>query len=260
MKPPFPNSKPTLEELLRVKRAERPPAEFWKRFEDELRAKQLAAIVAPRRWWQPLTALVPGRRAAALAGVGAAVAVALSAYVRFPAVQPTVVSPEAITPALTLAHSGVPSAVAAVARANHVAEIAAAVPAPVVVAEVLAASATPVEGTAHEPLLAASLANPVRLKFSEIQVHPPQAAMELVLPAANLASLRTEAGLPEPLASIPSPRDQRVARLANVAEFAMLAVPVSAPVRERVTPRDTDLREREISRVSAKGDRLGFSF
>ena len=40
----------------------------------------------------------------------------------------------------------------------------------------------------------------------------------------------------------------------------MLAVPVSAPVRERVTPRDTDLREREISRVSAKGDRLGFSF
>ena len=102
--------------------------------------------------------------------------------------------------------------------------------------------------------------NPVRLKFSEIQVHPPQAAMELVLPAANLASLRTEAGLPEPLASIPSPRDQRVARLANVAEFAMLAGPVSAPVRERVTPRETDLREREISRVSAKGDRLGFSF
>jgi hypothetical protein len=40
-----------LEELLRLKRAERPPAEFWEKFDSEMRAKQLAAIVAKRPWW-----------------------------------------------------------------------------------------------------------------------------------------------------------------------------------------------------------------
>ena len=44
----------TLEDLLRVKRAEQPPAEFWSQFERDMRAKQLAAIVEPRPWWAPL--------------------------------------------------------------------------------------------------------------------------------------------------------------------------------------------------------------
>lgn len=44
----------TLEDLLRIKRAERPPAEFWLQFDRDLRAKQLAAIVEPRPWWAPL--------------------------------------------------------------------------------------------------------------------------------------------------------------------------------------------------------------
>lgn len=44
----------TLEDLLRLKRAEQPPAEFWTEFERGLRTKQLAAIVEPRPWWAPL--------------------------------------------------------------------------------------------------------------------------------------------------------------------------------------------------------------
>jgi hypothetical protein len=44
----------TLEDLLRLKRAEQPPAEFWAEFERGLRTKQLAAIVEPRPWWAPL--------------------------------------------------------------------------------------------------------------------------------------------------------------------------------------------------------------
>lgn len=43
----------TLEDLLRVKRAEQPPSPFWADFEREMRAKQLAAIVEPRPWWAP---------------------------------------------------------------------------------------------------------------------------------------------------------------------------------------------------------------
>ena len=42
----------TLEDLLRLKRAERPVAEFWSQFDEALRAKQLAAIVERRPWWR----------------------------------------------------------------------------------------------------------------------------------------------------------------------------------------------------------------
>jgi len=41
----------TVEDLIRLKRAERPSAEFWTKFEAELRARQLAAIVGKRPWW-----------------------------------------------------------------------------------------------------------------------------------------------------------------------------------------------------------------
>jgi hypothetical protein len=44
------NRKITVEDLLTLKRAERPPAEFWARFESEMRAKQLSAIVGKRTW------------------------------------------------------------------------------------------------------------------------------------------------------------------------------------------------------------------
>jgi hypothetical protein len=47
-------SKVTVEDLLHLKRAERPPAEFWNRFESELRQKQLAALLDRRPWWQGL--------------------------------------------------------------------------------------------------------------------------------------------------------------------------------------------------------------
>ena len=50
----------TIEDLLRLKRAERPPAEFWATFDRELRAKQLAALVGKRPWWQRLPAAFAG--------------------------------------------------------------------------------------------------------------------------------------------------------------------------------------------------------
>jgi hypothetical protein len=44
-----------LEDLLRLKRAERPPPEFWGQFDAQMRAKQLAAIVVRRPWWDGLS-------------------------------------------------------------------------------------------------------------------------------------------------------------------------------------------------------------
>jgi hypothetical protein len=46
--------KVTVEDLLRLKRAERPAAEFWTNFERELRQKQLTALLEKRPWWQEL--------------------------------------------------------------------------------------------------------------------------------------------------------------------------------------------------------------
>ncbi|HEX7631152.1 MAG TPA: hypothetical protein VF388_03390 [Lacunisphaera sp.] len=46
--------KVTVEDLLRLKRAERPEAEFWTKFERELRQKQLTALMEKRPWWQEL--------------------------------------------------------------------------------------------------------------------------------------------------------------------------------------------------------------
>lgn len=63
----------TLEALLRLKRAERPSAEFWTTFERELRQKQLSALVEKRAWWHGLPrwvvrhAYLPAGAAAALA-------------------------------------------------------------------------------------------------------------------------------------------------------------------------------------------------
>lgn len=46
--------KVTVEDLLRLKRAERPAPEFWGNFERELRQKQLTALLEKRPWWQEI--------------------------------------------------------------------------------------------------------------------------------------------------------------------------------------------------------------
>ena len=56
-----PRSPVTLEQLLQLKRAERPDAEFWTKFDAELRQKQLAALVQRRSWWQELPHLFARR-------------------------------------------------------------------------------------------------------------------------------------------------------------------------------------------------------
>lgn len=53
MKSPH-NHPVTLEDLLRLKRAERPSPQFWAQFERDLREKQLAAIISRRPWWAPM--------------------------------------------------------------------------------------------------------------------------------------------------------------------------------------------------------------
>jgi hypothetical protein len=68
------NRSVTIDDLLKLKRAEAPPAEFWSQFERELREKQLAAIVEKRPWWCALPGVyvfVVRRRLSLAAGASA---------------------------------------------------------------------------------------------------------------------------------------------------------------------------------------------
>ncbi|MBP7143132.1 MAG: hypothetical protein KBA71_14575 [Opitutaceae bacterium] len=70
--------KVSLEEVLRLKRLERPDPQFWDRFDKELREKQLAAIMAKRPWWQmDLSRMMTGL-ARARVPVGAAAVLTLT--------------------------------------------------------------------------------------------------------------------------------------------------------------------------------------
>jgi hypothetical protein len=74
------NKRPVeIEDLLRLKRAERPPAEFWNEFDRALRAKQLAALVGRRPWWQTLPRVLASWRRASVP-IGATTVAAITFY------------------------------------------------------------------------------------------------------------------------------------------------------------------------------------
>src|SRR5258708_2147186 len=108
--------KVTVEDLLRLKLAERPAAEFWTNFERELRQKQLTALLNKRPWWQELPQLLT-RRAYIPVGATAILAFTLvsvkfyaPAQVDRPGVPSTLsTSPEPIAPAATLVSAPVSS-------------------------------------------------------------------------------------------------------------------------------------------------------
>jgi hypothetical protein len=252
-------SKPSLDELLRVKRAERPPSEFWKRFEDELRAKQLAAIVAPRPWWQSLSLALSGHRAA-LTVCGAFAFLASVAYLGRQTSQDSAMPRTASAVAqISIEQASTPAAreISTVAAAPTLAADGVVPHSETPRVEEVRESSAPRAGVAAS----ASVVNPILVaaKFSEAQVLPPRSAMEMALPTMALTfspSARTEQASHEPLAAIPTPREQRVALIASVADVAMLATPAVSSLRSRTTPRDSDLRARDLGRVSAQGNAL----
>lgn len=104
-----------VEDLLRLKRAERPPAEFWTEFDRQLRAKQLAALVAKRPWWHRVPTVFSGFGRFALP-VGATAALALTFVALRETPPPSVASGEAV-PAADLAGSAASRGVVVAATA-----------------------------------------------------------------------------------------------------------------------------------------------
>ena len=257
----------TVEDLLRLKRAERPAAEFWSQFDDALRAKQLAAIVERRPWWRIEFRGV----AAGLARLRVPVGLAAVAVLSFVTVQqfraPTNLASEAPVNDADVAGGTVVSvnggAVVAVTTTdpNLVnAALEAVVDADNAVAPALASAE--VRSSAGASVTSLSLAAAAASPVSE-----ESGALATVGLASNLRSLRASgftgldstgvamlelgtlrssaraASVEEPLARVTSPTESRRERLAALVAPASMKSLSSAGSPDRV-------RERMISRLS----------
>jgi len=262
----------TLEDLLRLKRAERPPAEFWSEFERDMRVKQLAAIVEPRPWWAPLIR-VGARVAHYQLPVGAAAILALSFItVReyrsvnlgssdAPEAAPQIVPAEV---AVSTPAAPTPSRIESpVPTASQIAALAA--PAPTAPAAASAATgqishsisfldAVPLE---REPTPSARY---IAANLAAAQAADPRIMDDVFGTSVRNASNRVP--VRDPLAQISSPSESRRSRLLATALPAVAnSGDVSLGTSDRVARRLTEDRLYDtISRVGLKGDRVAIKF
>ena len=258
-----PDRKITLEDLLRVKRAERPPADFWTQFERELHTRQLAAAVEKRRWWFSLPRVFTGLSRYQMPVGAAAVFVVTFLTLREYRDPGAEWSAPVASPAPAVASE------AAVADQEEVVEFA--------VVEITPQPAS--RGSA--PVAVAS--QPVDRELSSMVPWTETAAERELSPsersiAANLAaaepeltrllgrstSLRlNEAVQREPLAELATPRDQRRQRLfaydPQLASFSSTGEGEVAPERVANRLNESELYE-TVRRLSGGGDRLTLKF
>jgi len=200
----------TIEDLVRLKRAERPPAEFWTEWDRQLRTKQLAAILDKRPWWRdalPRLGLALGRYHLPL-GATAILALTIVTVREYRSVN-TELSVPAAAP---VARVGAPSAKLDGADAGSLAELRQ--PAATVASDEIADESTQPQKTAHT----VSLLPATRDSIMDAMSRP--AAREI---AANLAVARaTDPGLARILKSavaydLSAPRARAEEPLARVA-------------------------------------------
>jgi hypothetical protein len=270
----------TLENLLRFKRNEQPPVEFWQQFDRDLRAKQLAAIVAKRPWWTPLArhAGLVSRFSIPL-GAAAALVIALAGFHAYRAYAPAQSGGSgAENVATTLPESGEVAAARAEAPAHVVSEETSAlaiVPEGRVVAAV-AAYHDPAkrEVTAPAPMDARSLALDAGSEASEspsarwiaanlaaAQAAEPEVIRNLLglsrsLDARIVPAVRSRA---EPLEQMAPPSSERRTRLLGgvVPALATYDTDVPVPVSDRFVQGLSDERlYQTVSRYAEGGQYL----
>ena len=260
----------TLEDLLRIKRAEQPPKEYWVQFEQELRSKQLAAIVAPRPWWAPL--IRAGAKVAHLQlPVGAAAILAVSLITireyRTPMLDPVYVPSVAVERVLPESQVNVFSALSTVS-----ATLALAVPSEKVESIESAEEYADSELTNDNPdlIAAAGLASVERepspsARYIAANLAAAQAADPTLMDDVFGSSPRhTQVRMPrrDPLTQVTAPGESRSSRLLAT------ALPVNTGTselvvgsNERVSRSLTEERMYDsISRVGLRGDRVAIKF
>lgn len=272
------NKRPvTLEDILRLKRAERPPAEFWERFDRELRAKQLAALVEKRPWWRAAPALLAGfSRYHLPLGATAVLAVTFFATRDFHATRiPVAVESSSVQAAVEPASMG-PS-VPAIEPVTTVSAPLAEAPVTEPALAEASSSETPAvtDVTASDGVLLATLSDEPRNVKEELTpsaryIAANLAAAQAAAPAVTRGLLGVSRGFEarafaarvatvEPLQQMATPGQARSARLLS----AMVSMSNDLPARttERVARRISgDQLYDEVSRFGAKGDRLQVRF
>lgn len=243
------STKPTLEELLQLKRGERPDAQFWAGFERELRQKQLTALVEKPRWWHALGGL--RRRVYLPAGAAAMVAFALVG-IRYN-VPVRVSSPESSTQLETAAAS-IETLPATVVASRFEEPIA---PAPPTVAPVAVAPQGATVGAREEisPSARSIAANLARLEQAEPEL------LHAVMGSRLSSSTRAQAVDEAVLESVPAPTPARYRLIARYADRALSPEP-SAPalVRERIARRLGDGLVDDVSRIGLGANRVSLKF
>lgn len=267
----------TIEDLLRLKRAERPPTEFWETFDRELRAKQLAALVGKRPWWQSLPRVFARVARYRVVLGGAAVAAITFFSVRdHQAVSPAQrvdVQPNAI--AAIAESQSVPANVVVTPAPTGISSEAVSMPRPVAVA---AASEVPVQVAApelprvlpiggpiavdREPEIPSPSARRIAENLASVQATDVVGARSLLAAASGFEARAMPARVAvEPLQQMTPPSDSRRSRLLT-AMVSMASLESSMRTTERAASRIAEdrLYDDQISRFGARGDRLQVKF
>jgi hypothetical protein len=258
----------TVEDLLRLKRAERPPEEFWTTFESELRAKQLAAIVVRRPLWSRASRLFAPFYCHSVS-MGAVAALALAwvgvRYEGGSAQAPQIVSMAKVQPSVAAAPVRVAQVVQPVVAPpvqTATTVVAMPAPAPVAVASVSHVMQAPVtvqaEAASREPF-----AEGIQVTFADFRAAAPEAQHEVFGSdrdfEASVTPVRQQAS--EPLSQM-DPSAERRARLLAPALPSYASAGASSLPRDWMKERSSDDRMYESMDLYGSNDRavVGFRF
>lgn len=267
----------TLEDLLRVKRAEQPPAEFWADFERGMRAKQLAAIVEPRPWWAPFIR-VGARISRYQLPVGATAILAITLFTlreyqpvnSNPVFEPTVTEVANHVAPMPVASKPDEAVVMAPAETSPV--VAAAEPAPAAsgprTVQPAPSTATAVGAVSHVAMVNAELSSARYMADKMADNLAAAQASDSNLDQMLGHSLRTADNLParsEPLAQISVPGESRLYRLlgGSVQTVSVGSGDSALRLNEQAARHLTERRISEsdvISRLAVGGNRLTVKF
>lgn len=259
----------TIEDLIRLKQAERPKPEFWVQFDAELRAKQLAALVEKKPWWRSLPTAFGGLARYHLP-LGAAAVLAITLVTlreQGPAPAPRTEVPVVAEPLVAPEVAEVRESVTAapVVETFERVSVAAAAPVPEPAPVHLSSEANvPGELARMVPLLSADTASPSQAELAPsarsiaLNRAVAEAMLGTVTSGFEARALPTRITPTEPLARMENPAETRRSRFASAfASTTNVSQVESARVARRLS--DEELYD-TINRFGARGDRVSFRF
>lgn len=262
---PVKQKKVDVEMLLRLKRTEVPPPEFWARFDRELRVRQLAAIVRRDPWWQRLGATLSDQGRYLLPAGAAATLIVTVFVARDHHWAGEARLPVAAAAALTPAAASVPG-IGEVAPSGGASsqplteEIAASTVASLLAPEESAARPRPAESGYP----AAGVQMPGQVSAPEARSGL-ASSMLVSLPASGgvldgTAKSLAPASVTDPMLQMQTPADRRRTRLLASSLPSGSSGPALANDRVASRLSDDRLTEEAIRRFGARGDRVLVKF